>query len=63
MEGYLTIDRMSPRLATRIVCYPDSDEGHDQRIVISADAQTLQVFRRRAAVAAGDLAQQDAFMR
>lgn len=42
MEGYLTIDRGSPRLATRIVCYTDSDEVSVQRIVISGE--TLHVF-------------------
>jgi hypothetical protein len=44
MEGYLTIDRVSPRLATRIVYYTDSDEVNEQRIVISSDGQTLHVF-------------------
>jgi hypothetical protein len=44
MEGYLTIDRVSPRLATRIVCYTDSDEVSEQRIVISSDGETLHVF-------------------
>ncbi len=44
MQGYLTIDRVSPRLATRIVSYTDSDEVSEQRIVISSDGQTLHVF-------------------
>lgn len=43
-EGYLIIDRASPRLATRIVCYTDSDEVSEQRIVISSKGDTLHVF-------------------
>jgi hypothetical protein len=43
-EGYLIIDRVSPRLATRIVCYSDSDEVSEQRIVISPKGDTLHVF-------------------
>jgi hypothetical protein len=49
-EGYLIIDRASPRLATRIVCYADSDEVSEQRIVISSSTgdskkpDTLHVF-------------------
>ena len=43
-EGYLIIDRVSPRLATRIVCYTDSDEVSEQRIVISSNRETLHVF-------------------
>ena len=49
-EGYLIIDRASPRLATRIVCYADSDEVAEQRIVISSTVgdskkpDTLHVF-------------------
>jgi hypothetical protein len=43
-DGYLVIDRVSPRLATRIVCYTDSDEVSEQRIVISSNGDTLHVF-------------------
>lgn len=43
-EGYLIVDRASPRLATRIVCYTDSDEVSEQRIVISSKGDTLHVF-------------------
>lgn len=43
-EGYLTIDRVSPWLATRILCYTDSDEVSEQRIVISSKRDTLHVF-------------------
>lgn len=43
-NGYLVIDRASPRLATRIVCYTDSDEVSEQRIVISLKGDTLHVF-------------------
>lgn len=44
--GYLIIDRVSPKLATRIIWYSDSDEVSEQRIVISLDEQTLHVFPR-----------------
>lgn len=43
-EGYLIVDRASPRLATRIVCYTDSDEVSEQRIVIGSKGDTLHVF-------------------
>jgi len=38
------VNRLCPRLATRIVLYEDSDEVCEQRIVISRDSETLYVF-------------------
>jgi len=43
-EGYLIVDRTSPRLVTRIVCYTGSDEVKEERIVISSKGDTLHVF-------------------
>jgi hypothetical protein len=43
-SGSLVIDPVFPRRATRLVCYEDSHEISEQKIVISLDGRTLHVF-------------------
>ena len=43
-SGSLVIDPLFPRRATRLVCYEDSHEISEQKIVTSLDGNTLYVF-------------------
>jgi hypothetical protein len=43
-DGYLVLDPFCPRLATRIVCYADSNEIAQQHIVLDANPDLLHVF-------------------
>lgn len=43
-SGNIVIDPVFPRRASRLVCYEDSHEISEQKIVIGLDGDTLHVF-------------------